>query len=133
MNLIVPTLLPKIKELILSHSDENLKIREKLLFIVYLALKTFNYADDCDFELVKKCFDSTFYFWVYEFIIPLITSTDSNNLQLIPLKLIATKILTVIMRDLPQYAGEEFPKLFYQIWSFFNANIPLFINMHILG
>ena len=61
------------------------------------------------------------------------TQTDANNLQLIPLKLISTKILTVILRDLPKYAGKEFSKLFYQIWSFFNSMIPLFINVQIFG
>lgn len=44
------------------------KMRELLLVLLYMAIRTFTYADGSDNNLIKSCFDETFELWMAVFI-----------------------------------------------------------------
>ncbi len=52
--------------------------RAKCLFLVYLTLRTFAWADGCENALVSKCLDDTFPSWMALIVSILQTSPRSN-------------------------------------------------------
>lgn len=98
-------------------------LREKILLLVYLVLRSISFADGTDNSFVSKCLDNTYQIWMSLFLSALQTSPKSH----IFIKKLVLKILIVIFRDFSMYSRKSLALSLIPIWKFFNQITSLYI------
>ncbi|CAD8159758.1 unnamed protein product [Paramecium octaurelia] len=109
---------------IFAQPELNEMLREKILLMVYLVLRSISFADGTDNSLVNKCMDNTFQIWMSLFLSALQTSPKSH----IFIKKLVLKILIVIFRDFGVYSRKSLALSLIPIWKFFNSITQLYIG-----
>lgn len=100
-------------------------MREQLLHIFYLCLRTISWADGIHNDLVSNCLDDTFNQWMALFL--QVVQTEPN--KYFDIKRNALKCLTVIFRDFINYSKERINMILRPAWKLMNSHLPIFTEV----
>jgi len=98
--------------------------RSKCLFLVYLCLRTFAWADGTDNELVAKCLDDTFSPWM-ALIVSIFQTNPKTNFEI---KRNALRVLVVLIRDFMNYTHAALNMILEPVWKLLTIHLPIYIH-----
>lgn len=99
---------------------------EKSMILVYHLIKSFSCSEDCDPDLIDRCFSSSFEGWVNIFVNVLQNPTISH------LQKYVVKILTNMFADMPKYSAKCMPNIIFPVWMFFNRIIVIYLQENVV-
>ena len=98
--------------------------RSKCLFLVYLCLRSFAWADGSENELVAKCLDDTFSPWM-ALIVSIFQTNPKSNFEI---KRNALRVLVVLIRDFINYTHSALNMILEPVWKLLTIHLPVYVH-----